>query len=128
MSAHRRIRTLVPFTIPNGTALSGEVNVADGQIVGIIAPAAWTAGGLTMQALTAEPSALPKVPVWGEVLVDAASAVWTITAITAGAYYGFAASSPLSLVAPGRVRIRSGTSGVPVNQGADRSGFLVVLI
>ena len=127
MATARRQRTLVPFTIANGAALSNELAVADGQIIGIITPAAWTAGGLTMQAVVADAGGGGTVT-YGEVLVDAASAVWTITAITAGAYYGFGPNSALAVAGLGRIKLRSGTSGTPVNQGAARTGFLVVLL
>jgi hypothetical protein len=122
-----RQRVLVPFSIQNGVALSNEVNVGSGIIVGVIAPAAWTAGGLTMQAVVADAGG-GATPTYGEVLVDAASTPWAITAITAGAYYGWGVNAALAVAGAGRVRVRSGTSGTPVNQGALRTGFLVILI
>lgn len=120
-----RQRVLIPFTIANGVALSGEVNVGGGILVGIIAPSAWTAAGLSLQALVSETAG---VPTYGEVLTDASSTAWGITAITAGAYYGWAMTAALAVAGAGRVRVRSGTSGTPVNQGAARTGYLVVLI
>jgi hypothetical protein len=114
-------RMVVPVTIPAGTALSNEVNVADKRIVGIIMPAAWTAANLSFKALTSEPSALPKVPVYGEVVDNAGSAV----SVTAAAAVYIALADTFPGEAWGRIIVRSGTSGVPVNQGADRTLGLV---
>lgn len=117
-------RTLVPVQIPIGTSLSLEVNVGTGQIVGILMPAAWTAAGIAFQALVREPSALPKVPVYGAV-VDAAAAAINITGVVADTYV--ALPSTLALRSLGRILVRSGTNAIPVNQAATRDFFLVVV-
>lgn len=116
-------RTLVPVTIANGTALSPEVNVNQKRIVGIRMSAGWTAGAITFQALIDEPAALPKAPVFGNV-VDAAGAEISLATPTAGTY--MALPDTLALLGLGRIKIRSGTSGVPVNQAADRVLYLVL--
>lgn len=120
--SYGRERTLVPVTIPNGGSLSAEVNVGGLRIVGIQMSAAWTAAALTFQALIAEPSALPKVPVFGEV-VDGAAAAITVATPTAGTYLALA--DTVALIALGRIKVRSGTAGLAVNQAADRALVLV---
>jgi len=114
-------RTLVPVTIASGSALSAEVNVNDLRIVGIIMPAVWTTANLSFKALLSEPSALPKVPVYGEVLDNAGSAI----AVTATVATYIALADTFAGIAWGRIIVRSGTSGVPVNQGAARTLTLV---
>lgn len=122
MGGYGRDRTLIPATIANGASLSGEVNVGPLRIVGIIMPAAWTAAGIAFRALVAEPSALPKVPVYGDV-VDSAGADVNITGPGAGEYIALADTLPLTAL--GRILVRSGTNAVPVNQGAERIVTLV---
>jgi hypothetical protein len=114
-------RTLVPVTIPISTALSLEVNVNDLRIVGIIMPAAWTTANLSFKALIAEPSALPKVPVYGEIIDSAGAAIAVSSAV--GTYIALA--DTFAGVAWGRIIVRSGTSGTPVTQLAERKLTLV---
>lgn len=116
-------RTLVQVDIAINTALSGEVNVGPGRIVGIIMPAGWDAAGISFQALLREPSALPKVPVWGDV-IDSGGAEVKITAPAADKYVALADTLPL--VGFGRMKVRSGLTGAAVNQTAARTLFLVV--
>jgi hypothetical protein len=114
-------RSIVNAVIPIGTALSGEVNVNAKRIVGIIMPAGWDAAGIAFRALIAEPPALPKVPVYGNV-VDQAGAAVGVTA-AAGAY--IALPDSLALIGLGRIIVVSGTNAVPVNQTAARTIGLV---
>lgn len=117
-----RDRTLVPVTIGTGTSLSGEVAVGAKRIVGILMSAGWDAAGIAFQALIAEPSAMPKAPVYGSVQ-DAGGAAVAITAPVGGAYVAIA--DTVALVALGRIKVRSGTNAAPVNQTADRTLLLV---
>ena len=119
--SYGRDRTLVPVNIPNGTALSGEVNVGPLRIVGIIMPAAWTAGALTFKAVATQTN-LYATPTYAEV-VDIAGAAMTVATPAAATYIALA--DTVALVALGRLIVRSGTSGVPVNQAAARDFFLV---
>ena len=122
--SYGRDRTLVPVTITSGTSLSAEVNVGAGRIVGILMSAGWDAAGIAFQALISEPSALPKVPVYGSVQ-DAAGAAVNILAPVAGAYVAIA--DTVALIGLGRILVRSGTNAVPVNQTANRTLTLVVV-
>jgi len=119
--SYGRDRTLVPVNIPNGTALSGEVNVGPLRIVGIIMPAAWTAGALTFKAVATQTN-LYATPTYAEVM-DIAGAAMTVATPAAATYIALA--DTVALVALGRLIVRSGTSGVPVNQAAARDFFLV---
>jgi hypothetical protein len=105
--------------IANGASLSGDVALGTGgerQLVGIQMPAAWTAASLTFAVSS---DGVTFVPLYW----DGAEYV-----IAAGG--GAAASLGVSLEPSAFagwpfVRVRSGTVGVPVNQGAERT--LVVL-
>ena len=119
--SYGRDRTLVPVNIPNGTALSGEVNVGPLRIVGIIMPAAWTAGALTFKAVATQTN-LYATPTYAEVM-DIAGTAMTVATPAAATYIALA--DTVALVALGRLIVRSGTSGVPVNQAAARDFFLV---
>jgi len=119
--SYGRDRTLVPVNIPNGTALSGEVNVGPLRIVGIIMPAAWTAGALTFKAVATQTN-IYATPTYAEVM-DIAGAAMTVATPAAATYIALA--DTVALVALGRLIVRSGTSGVPVNQAAARDFFLV---
>lgn len=119
-------RTEVAVLVPNGGSLSAELQTSGKRIVGIKGAAAWTAGGLAFQALIAEPSALPKVPVFGNV-VDTAGAEVVISAAAMAVANGYIAiPTTFPLVGLGRIKVRSGTNAVPVNQGADRTLILIL--
>jgi hypothetical protein len=115
-----RDRTLidVDFVAAESQTLSREVSVGPLTIVGVIMPAAWTgAGDLMIQALIADPSALPAAPVYAEILDEAATAVPLVTGVAASKYYVMEITP---LVALGRIRLRA-----TVNQVADRRIRLV---
>lgn len=113
-------RTLVPVTIAiaTSTTISAECNVNGKRIVGIIMPAAWTAGNITLQALLDEPSALPKVQTWGAVSDGAGAAIVVAATPAAGSY--IALPDTLALIGLGRVRVVAG-----IAQAADRTLKLV---
>lgn len=117
--SYGRDRTTIPVSIANNTALSAEVNVNGLRIVGVQMPAGWTAAAITFQALISQSGS---TPTFGEV-VDAANAAISLATPTAGTY--MALPDSLALRALGRIKVRSGTSGLPVNQGAQRDFFLV---
>jgi hypothetical protein len=117
--SYGRDRVLIPVTIAASAALSAEVNVGPLRIIGIQMPAAWTAGALTFQAVVSQSGA---TPVFGEV-VDPANAAISLATPTAATY--MALTTALALLGLGRIKVRSGTSGTPVNQAAQRDFFLV---
>lgn len=111
-------------TIANGTSLSPEFSLRGFRIVGIKFPAAWTAADLTFQASeipTAEGGVYGNVfatddaGTGAEVVVDAAASQVTVPDTTN------------SWPADCMVKIRSGTAGTPVNQGAARIVTLLLV-
>lgn len=119
-----RDRTLVRVDIATGTALSGEVVVGAKRIVGIQMSAAWTAAALTFQAVVDQAAGNPPAPVYGEVVDEGGTAI-SIATPGAGAYISLVDTR--ALIALGRIKVRSGTSGAPVNQAAARVLYLVCI-
>lgn len=117
---YRRDRDVVFVTIANGASLSGELNVAGREIVGIQMPAGWTAAALSLQALV--DGSVPAALVFGAV-ADAAGAEISWAAAAAGRYLVPSAR----LVGLGRVKLQSGTTAAAVAQGAQRVIGIVVL-
>ena len=108
---------LVPInvTIPNGTAVTSVIDTMGFPLAGVLMPSAWTAANLTMDAA---PDAAANV---AAVYDDAGTEV-TLTAAASR----FIAVSPSKLSGVQFLRMRSGTAGTPVNQGADRALVLVL--
>lgn len=116
-------RTLVPVTLVSADSqtISHEATLGALTLVGVIMPAAWTgAGNLQLQALVAEPSALPKVPVWADVVTDAGAALVIATAVAASVYIGIPHANQMSGF--GRIKIKT-----TVAQLADRVITLVCI-
>jgi hypothetical protein len=113
-NAQRQINlTPFPVLIANGTSLSAEVDLGANVLVGIAMPAAWTAASLTFQVS-------PDGGVtWLE--LQSISAVISYT-VAAGQ---FIAVDPAALRGFNALKVRSGTSGTPVAQGADRTLTLI---
>jgi hypothetical protein len=104
--------TLNPATILSGTSLSGPVALGALTLVGISMPAAWTAAALTFQ-VSPDGGAT-----WQE-LVDNAGAAISITA-AAATFIMLIGEASFNWRGINMIQVRSGTVGVPVNQGADR--------
>lgn len=94
-------------TIANGASLSGAAFVG-GRLSAIIMPAAWTAANLTFQGSEDDST-------YNDLYDDAG----TEYVVTAGASR-YIVLDPLAFVGVDFVKIRSGTSATPVNQGAAR--------
>lgn len=124
--SYGRDRVVIPVQIPIGTSLSNEVVVGSLRIIGIQMPAGWDAAGIAFQALIREPSALPKVPVYGNV-VDAAGAAVNVTGAGVAADGYVSIADITSIIGLGRIKVRSGTNAIPVNQTATRDFFLVCI-
>lgn len=108
---------VIPVSIANGQSLSGEVDLGGYPIVAIEMPAAWTVANLTFQGSSASGGTFKDVYDDGgvEALVVAA----------AGRIIGVDAIAGV-LAALRYIKVRSGTSGTPVNQGAARTLNLIV--
>lgn len=119
--SYGRDRTVIPVTIASGASQSGEFQTNGMRIVGIQMPAAWTAAGITFLALVRAPTGAGS-EVFGLVQDDAGVEI----AITTPAADEYVAINGQKLVGLGRVKLRSGTAGVPVNQAAERALFVVL--
>lgn len=100
---------LCSATISNGTALSGAVPLGEKVLVGIAMPAAWTAASLTFQV------SVDGGTTWLELTDTTGSAV--AAAVSASVYVAIDHALWRGINV---VKVRSGTSSSPVNQGADR--------
>jgi hypothetical protein len=103
------LQTQVNAFIASGTALSAEVDIGGMTLVGIFVPAAWVTAGISFQG-TIDGST------FGE-LVDQTNTAITVPSITGGAAL-FVALDPAKFRAVRALKVRSGTSGTPVNQTA----------
>ena len=103
----------VPVTIASGTNLSAAVALGAKTLVGIMMSSGWDAAGLSFQA-TADGTT------FGD--MHTTSAELTMTA-AAGQ---FIAVDPTQWRGVNDIKVRSGTSGTPVNQTADRVITLVL--
>ena len=107
-----------PGTIANGTALSGAIPIGVDTLVGLWMPAAWTAANITFQVSPDGGTT------WLELLNDAGTAV-TLTNPVGGAFIVMTTAPKYAFRGINMMKVRSGTSGVPVNQVADRIMTLI---
>jgi hypothetical protein len=110
----RGIPTTTTATIDNGASLSGAVNLSGFTLIGIDMPATWTAANLTLQASVDNST-------WDNVF-DFLGTEVTITAAASR----FILLNPADFVSVRYLKVRSGTSGTPVNQGGARTITLIV--
>lgn len=103
----------VPVTIANGASVSAFVDLEAQTLVGIHMPAAWTAAGLTFQ--------VSEDGVTYDDLYDAAGSEKTVSVAASRYIY----TIPSDWVGIRFIKVRSGTAGTPVNQGAARTIQLV---
>ncbi len=118
----------VQAIIPNGQALTGDIDLRGQRLIGVIFSAAWTAAALSFQVADTTASAAGAVPgTYGEAFGDPGSG--TATALAMGA-----AAGQVTMFTQGNriiencfCKIRSGTSGTPVNQGGARTLTLLTI-
>lgn len=101
-------------TISNGTALSPAVDLQGYNLVGIAMPAAWTAANITFQGSADNNNFFD--------LYDSGSEI-NLASAAASRYI---ALNPTQFAAVRYLKVRSGTSAVPLNQGADRVVTLIL--
>jgi hypothetical protein len=94
-------------TIASGASLSGAVNLGGRIPVGVYMPASWTAAALTFQVS-------PDGVTYYNAHTEAAEYSVTASAVI---YVNF---DSVNFYGANFLKVRSGTSGTPVNQGADR--------
>lgn len=104
------MRTFESVTIASGASLSSAVRIDTGSVlVALQTPASWTAADLTLQGSVDG--------VTYNNLYDSTGSEYSI----AGAASRFIhVADPVLLMGLHYLKVRSGTSGTPVNQGADR--------
>lgn len=103
-----------PALILSGQSLSAAVRLGAKALHGISMPAAWDAAALSFQVSTDDGAT------WQE--MQSSTAALAVTA-AAGQYI---ALDPTLWRAVNMIKVRSGTSGAPVNQTADRTLTLVL--
>lgn len=103
-------------TIANGTAITATgFDVGAGAVVtGILMPASWTAASLSFQASIDSANWFDVYDRFGVEIVIPAAASRVITV------------EPTLFIGFRYIKVRSGTTGTPVNQGADRTITLIV--
>jgi hypothetical protein len=105
----------VPCLIANGTSLSAQINLGVETLVGIAMDSGWSAAALTFQ-----------------VSYDGGTTFQELQDGSAAITFGTPAASVFIAVDPTKwrgincLKVRSGTSGAPVAQGADRNLNLIV--
>ena len=99
----------IPVTIANGTSLSAAIDLSAYRAFAISMPAAWTTASLTFQASV---DGINYFNVYDDTGVE-------VTATVAASQY-VVVSAPVKMLGVRWIKVRSGTSGTPVNQGADR--------
>jgi hypothetical protein len=106
-------RTIVNAVIPNGDSVSNALEFNNSGMVGFVAPAAWTAAALNIEVSVDNTNW-----VTAGIFDSASAAIGTWSSVTAGAGY----TVDIVNMLPWRfIRLRSGTAGIPVNQGAART-------
>jgi hypothetical protein len=102
-------------TIAISTSLAPAVALPNGHgLVGLILPAAWTAADITVQI------SLDNVTFADLYAPDGTEVTLTVTAAATAIYL-----TPAQWVCARYVKIRSGTTGTPVNQAAARAVTLI---
>lgn len=102
-------------TIASGASLSGAVDLGTGRIVGLILPAAWTTASITFQASADGTN-------FFDLYDDATQRELASSIVVASRFLALPMADWLGIRA---VKLRSGSSGAPVNQGAARAITLV---
>ena len=101
-------------TIPSGTALSPEINLSGYIPVALVFPSAWTTANITFQVRTDSGD-------WVNAYTAAGSEV-----VASAAADRYVSLDPVQMFGATHLRLRSGTSGTPVNQAADRAVIVML--
>lgn len=109
--------TTITVTIASGTALSAEIDLGTAQLAAIYMPAAWDAANISFQAATVSGGT------YQDVYNDGGNEVVVVASASRCISVNAAAMS----LAPLRyIKIRSGSTGTPVNQTATRTLTLIL--
>jgi hypothetical protein len=96
-------------TIANGASLSDAVDLLKHEVVGLVMPSAWTAASVTFQGSQD-----------GSTYNDLYDSGGTEKSYTVAASRHVLLSAPEDFRGVRYLKVRSGTAGTPVNQGAER--------
>lgn len=108
------IRSYHATVIENGEALSERVVLRDGVPVALEMPEDWTAADITLKGSRSADGTL----------YDVYDADGNEVTLTVGADR-FVVLNPADYAGFGSIQLRSGTTASPVNQGADRTLFVI---
>lgn len=109
-------RVHFPVTIASGASLSEAVDLKGHTLVGILMPGTWSTADLTLQASDDGST-------FGNVYDDAGTEMEIAAEASIFIRLDPAKTAPFS-----HVKVRSGTSGTPANQGGDRVLTLVGMV
>ena len=104
----------ITATIASGTAITGSIDLKDQPILAVRIPASWTTANLTFQGSQDGTNFFDVYNLYGD----------EFTAVVGGASR-YVVMSPFDFQWARYIKIRSGTTGTPVNQGADRSLLII---
>lgn len=108
--------------IESGSAVSAAVDMDGKLLVGIEMPSSWTTADLTFQAARIDRSANGDFGTYLNVYeVDTANTAGVEVTVDAAASRYLGIDNPAPFAGIQSLKVRSGTSGTPVNQGADRT-------
>lgn len=109
-------QTLSSFSaiIYSGTAVTGSIDTKDQPILAIRIPASWTTANLTFQGSQDGTNFFDVYNLYGDEFT-----------VTVGGTARYVVMSPFDFQWARYIKIRSGTTGTPVNQGADRSLLII---
>lgn len=112
----------IPVTIASGGSLSSAVALGGKVLVGLVMPSGWTSADITFQASHDGGTTFGELVTSDFAAADAIAAVQ----IHSPAASDFIAFDPAKLRGVQSLKVRSGTSGAAVTQGADRIINLIV--
>lgn len=113
------IASSTTVTIANGAALSGAADLLGNSLVGVQMPSTWTAASLSFD-VSIDGSTYTAL-----YIVNSSMAATEYAITSPAASYGISLD-PAIFAGWRFVKVRSGTSGSPVNQGGARTMTLVV--
>jgi hypothetical protein len=113
--SYPELRSTITVTIALGASLSPAADLSEQALLGIVMPAAWTAGDLTFQ------GSIDGVT-YGNMYFAHTDSECVVQAAAAR----FIQLDPADFSALRYIKVRSGTSGTPVNQAAARTITLIV--
>jgi hypothetical protein len=104
-------RETLTVIIPNGTSVSPTIDLTNTSLLGFVTPSAWTTAALNIEVSDDGTNWSSAYDAYGSLIGSVA------TPVVSSRY-----AVDMSALLPWRyVRLRSGTTATPVNQGADRS-------